>query len=218
MTVQTTILVVDDHSAIREGLKAALHESKEFQVIGEAADAAHALSLVKLLRPEIVVLDISIPGLSGIKVAENIRRASAATRIVVYTMHAELGFQVSMRRAGVSAYVLKGEPLSDLLEALRATREGKSRFPDLPEPGESGRVDFDLLGMTPEDGLQKLSKREKEIFLMLAEGSSVKKVAFDLGLSSKTVETYKYRLMRKLNVDNIIDLAKLAIRTRLVRP
>lgn len=218
MTVQTTILVVDDHSAIREGLKAALHESKEFQVIGEAADAAHALSLVKLLRPEIVVLDISIPGLSGIKVAENIRRASAVTRIVVYTMHAELGFQVSMRRAGVSAYVLKGEPLSDLLEALRATRDGKSRFPDLPEPGESGRVDFDLLGMTPEDGLQKLSKREKEIFLMLAEGSSVKKVAFDLGLSSKTVETYKYRLMRKLNVDNIIDLAKLAIRTRLVRP
>ena len=215
---QSTILIVDDHSAIREGLKAALHDSKEFTVVGEAADAEQALGLVQALRPAIVVLDISIPGRSGITVAEEIRRLSETTRVVVYTMHAEMGLQAGMTRAGVSAYVLKGEPLSDLLQALRLTRDGKKRFPSTPAATESGPTDGERLSGREAEDLRALSQREKEIFLMLAEGRSIKQAAFDLGLSPKSVETYKYRLMRKLNVSNVVDLARLAIRSRLVKP
>lgn len=184
-----------------------LRDSQEFIVAGEAEDAAQAIALVESLRPGIVILDISIPGLSGIRVAQKIRHLSPATRIVVYTMHAELGLQTGMADAGASAYVLKGEPLSRLLEALRMTREGKTMAPETV--GSAGDV---------EQGLPDLSRREREIFLMLAEGRSIKQAAFDLGLSPKTVETYKYRLMRKLNIDSVVDLAKMAIRTRLVQP
>jgi len=208
LALQTSVLIVDDHSAIREGLKAVLSDSNEFIVVGEAADAESALSLVKSLQPAIVILDISIPGLSGIRVAQNIRDLSHATRIVVYTMHAELGFQTGMASAGAAAYVLKGEPLSRLLEALRMTRDGKT-----PLARVAGPHGADAVG-----DLKSLSRREKEIFLLLAEGRSIKQAAFDLGLSPKTVETYKYRLMRKLNIDNVVDLAKMAIRTRLVQP
>ena len=212
--MQTTVLIVDDHSAIREGLKAALRDSKEFTVIGEASDAGHALSLVESLRPAIVILDISIPDLSGMRVAQIIRRVSPGTKIVVYTMHGELGLQTGMIRAGATSYVLKGEPLSDLLDALRKTRDGKRRFPD---PSVAPAL-ADAAVEESDDVLHVLSRREKEIFLRLAEGSSIKQAAFELGLSPKTVETYKYRLMRKLNIDNVVDLAKMAIRTRLVQP
>ena len=207
MALQTTVLIVDDHPAIREGLKFALKDSHEFTIVGEAADAQQALSQVESLRPGIVILDISIPGQSGVCVAQGIRRLSPATRIVVYTMHAELGFQAGMASAGAAAYVLKGEPLSRLHEALRMARDGKTFLRELIAAPQR-----------PEQGLKFLSRREKEIFLMLAEGRSIKQAAFDLGLSPKTVETYKYRLMRKLKIDNIVDLAKMAIRTRLVQP
>jgi DNA-binding NarL/FixJ family response regulator len=122
-------------------------------------------------------------------------------------MHAELGLQTGMADAGASAYVLKGEPLARLLDALRATRDGKTLVPE--SAAASGEAEQDL---------RNLSRRECEIFLMLAEGRSIKQAAFDLGLSPKTVETYKYRLMRKLNIDNVVGLAKMAIRTRLVQP
>ena len=212
-TGQSTVLLVDDHSAIREGLKSFLRDTAEFTVVGEAADAVHTLALVQSLKPAIVVLDLSIPGRGGIAVAEDIRKLSAETRIVVYTMHAETGFLAAMERAGASGYVLKGEPLSELLEAMRAARDGRSRIPDASSL--DGRS---LFGEPGKEATEKLSHREKEIFLMLAEGRSVKQAAFDLGLSPKTVETYKYRLMRKLEIETVVDLAKLAIRVNLVRP
>ena len=212
-SASSTVLIVDDHAAIREGLKSALRDSTEFTVVGEASDATQALSLVLALQPAIVVLDISIPGRGGIAVAEDIHEHSPGTKIVVYTIHAEMGLLAGMVRAGASAYVLKGEPLSDLLEALRAARNGRSRIPDtylLAKKSPSGPP--------VKEPVQRLSQREREIFLMLAEGRSVKQAAFDLGLSPKTVETYKYRLMRKLGITTVVDIAKLAIRTRLVQP
>jgi len=147
------VLIVDDHSAIREGLKSALRDSGEFKVIGEAADAAQALGLVEKIRPAIVVLDVSIPGLSGIKLAEQIRGISHVTRVVVYTMHAELGFQAAMMRAGAAAYVLKGEPLSTLLDALRMTRDGRTSFFGLSTPTVANEAEL-------EGSLRKLSQRD----------------------------------------------------------
>jgi DNA-binding NarL/FixJ family response regulator len=213
---QTTVLIVDDHSAIREGLKAALGASADFRVIDEASDAEQALDLVQKTSPDIVIMDISMPGRNGIEAAKEIHLISPSTRVVAYTMYAESGFVAGMAKAGVNVYVLKGEPLATLLDALHLAREGKTRVPDalltaLPEPDHDGQA-------APEDKVRSLSRREREVFLILADGHSVKQAAFDLGLSPKTVETYKYRLMRKLNADNVVDLAKIAFRAQLMQP
>jgi DNA-binding NarL/FixJ family response regulator len=216
---KTGILIADDHDAVREGIKSALRDSEEFVVVGEAIDAAQTLQLIREKAPAIVILDISLPDRNGIDTASDILRSAAATtKIVVYTMHAERGFLASMMRVGVAAYVLKGEPLSSLISALREVRDGGRRFPpgapeNLPYP-EAAPAEI----AADHEAYNDLSRREKEIFLMLADGRTVKEAAFDLGLSPKTVETYKYRLMRKLHAENVIDLAKLAIRSHLVEP
>jgi DNA-binding NarL/FixJ family response regulator len=213
--MKTTILIADDHDAVREGIKSALRDSAEFTVIGEATDAAQALELIRERAPSILILDISLPDRNGIDTASDILRSGVtSTRIVVYTMHGERGFVTSMMKVGVSAYVLKEEPLASLISALREVRDGGHRFPtSLPDAGpqpEGTPVDV--------DAYRDLSRREKEIFLMLADGRTVKEAAFDLGISPKTVETYKYRLMHKLHAENVVDLAKLAIRHHLVEP
>jgi DNA-binding NarL/FixJ family response regulator len=216
---KTPVLIADDHDAVREGIKSALRDSEEFTVIGEATDAAQTLALIREKAPAIVILDISLPDRSGIDTASDILRSGpGTTKIVVYTMHAERGFLAGMKKVGVAAYVLKGEPLSSLISALREVRDGGHRFPpDTPEddlqPEESPAE-----GTGDHEAYRELSRREKEIFLMLADGRTVKEAAFDLGLSPKTVETYKYRLMHKLHAENVIELAKLAIRSHLVEP
>ncbi len=228
-----SVLIVDDHPAVREGLKAALRSSAGFQVVAEAADASQALSLLQTIHADIVVLDITLPVSNGIELAKAVRQTAPSAAIVAYTMHGEPAFMAAMKKVGVAAYVLKGEPLPVLLEALQMAREGRHRFPQLagaaasfepadrdegtPPPHRSENGPADGNGGT-ENRVKLLSGREREIFLRLAQGNSVKQAAFDLGLSPKTVETYKYRLMRKLATDNVVELAKLAIREHLVQP
>jgi DNA-binding NarL/FixJ family response regulator len=211
-----TVFIVDDHSAIREGLKAALRRAPSFEVVGESASAVDALEVVAAARPDILVLDISLPGMGGVAAAERFHAVSPATTIVVYTMHAERGLMESMKKAGVTAYVLKGEPLADLLETLRMAARGESRFPSVTV-GQEMTAAVDGLPAAHEV-LAMLSRREREIFLLLADGRSVKEAAFELGLSPKTADTYKNRLMKKLQVDNVVELAKLAIRQSLIQP
>jgi DNA-binding NarL/FixJ family response regulator len=218
---KTTILIADDHDAVREGVKSALRDSPEFVVIGEATDAAQALELLREKQPAIVILDISLPDRSGIDVAADILHSPSSpssTRIVVYTMHGERGFVARMMKIGASAYVLKGEPLANLISALREVRDGGQRFPAPPSEEELHAEEKSAQPTPAPEAYQDLSRREREIFLMLADGRTVKEAAFELGLSPKTVETYKYRLMHKLHAENVIDLAKLAIRSHLVQP
>ena len=209
-------MIVDDHDAIRTGITFAFRDSAEFVVVGEAANAAQALALVQEKDPAIVILDISLPDRNGIDTAADIIRTTGnRTRIVFYTMHEERGWLASMEKIGAAACVLKGEPLASLISTLRQVRDGGSRFPRFlagAGPSEEAPRSSDT------DEYQKLSRREREIFVMLANGRTVKEAAFDLGLSPKTVETYKYRLMRKMNAQSVIDLAKLAIRGHLVKP
>lgn len=213
----TTVVIVDDHSAIRIGLTAALQDAGEFKVVGEAADADQAIELVRATAPDIAIVDISLPGRSGIEAAREIRSISPSTRIVAYTMHAEPGFIAGMAKEGVSVYVLKGEPLANLLEALRLARAGASRVPD-PLVSATSTFGEATFADDAAEKVQSLSRREREVFLILADGQSVKQAAFELHLSPKTVETYKYRLMKKLNAENAVDLAKIALRSRLLEP
>jgi DNA-binding NarL/FixJ family response regulator len=212
------VLIVDDHSAIRAGLRAALLDSPEFRVVDEAENAEQAIDHVRKTPPQIVIMDISLPGRSGIEAAQDIRALCPTTKIVAYTMYAESGFVAGMMKAGASAYVLKGEPLASILDALRMARDGKTRIPDAAAAWPHDAPEPAAQDLPETNEISSLSRREREVFLRLANGQSVKQTAFDLNLSPKTVETYKYRLMHKLKVGSVIDLAKTAIRARLVLP
>ncbi len=208
-----TILIVDDHPAIREGLRSTLQGIPDLQIVGEAADSAGALDCLSTTAVDVVVLDIALPGTSGAALVKAIHRASSETKVVVYTMHEEPALIAAMDGEGVTAYVLKGEPLGVLLEALRGARKGIRRFPGAAESGRQAPA-----GAGGEAGVGTLSRREMQVFLKLADGFTVKQAAFELGLSPKTVETYRHRLMKKLQADNVVDLAKIAVRQHLVQP
>lgn len=214
----TTVAIADDHEAIRQGIRAALETLTDYRLVGEATDGAGALRLVEELAPAILILDISLPDVDGIELARQIHRAAPQTRIIVYTMYADQGSFLGMFKAGVSGYVVKDDPLQDLLSALRAVQGGDVFF--------SGKVAHMIRDYVHKleraeahaDGLAGLSPREREVFLLLAEGRSVKEIAFQFSLSAKTVETYKYRLMDKLGTRSIVELTRIAIKGKLLKP
>ncbi len=214
----TKVAIADDHEAIRQGIKAALEPLTDFRVVGEAADGAGTLRLIEQLEPSILILDIALPDIGGIELARKIRRASPETRIIVYTMYADPSFFLNMFRAGVSGYVIKDDPLEDLLSALRAVRDGDAYFSGRVAPLIRDHLRNLERGGKGADGLPALSQRERRVFLLLAEGRSVKEIAFELALSPKTVETYKYRLMDKLGARSVVELTRIAIKGKLLEP
>jgi DNA-binding NarL/FixJ family response regulator len=214
----TKVAIADDHEAIRKGIRTALEPLTDFQVVGEAGDGAEALRLIEQFRPSILILDIALPDIGGIELARLIRRASPETRIIVYTMYADPSFFLNMFRAGVSGYVVKDDPLEDLLSALRAVRDGEAFFSGKVAPLIRDHIRKLERGGKVADGLPALSQRERRVFLLLAEGRSVKEIAFELALSPKTVETYKYRLMGKLGARSVVELTRIAIKGKLLEP
>lgn len=214
----TKVAIADDHEAIRQGIKTALEPLTDFRVVGEAADGAGTLRLIEQLEPSILILDIALPDIGGIELARKIRRASPETRIIVYTMYADPSFFLNMFRAGVSGYVIKDDPLEDLLSALRAVRDGDAYFSGRVAPLIRDHLRNLERGGKGADGLPALSQRERRVFLLLAEGRSVKEIAFELALSPKTVETYKYRLMDKLGARSVVELTRIAIKGKLLEP
>lgn len=207
------ILIVDDHRLFRQGLFALLGETPEWTVVAEAGDGAEAIRAAEETRPDVAVLDVEMPGVSGVEAAREIRRVSPATRIVALTMYGDPHYQEQMRAAGATAYVLKNEAIGDLVDAIRAVLAGRSfTSPSLSDPGavaagRSARLDH-----------EELSAREREVLRMLAEGHRTKEIAHALGISPKTVETYRARLMTKLDIDDVPGLVRFAIRAGIVSP
>jgi DNA-binding NarL/FixJ family response regulator len=208
---ETTILLADDHRVVIEGIKSALRDIPGFKVIGEATDGWEALKIADTLRPDIMVLDISMPGLSGIEVVKKIKQTALNIKIIIYTMHSSSEFVIDLFKAGVSGYVLKEDPVSDLILTLKAVTTG--------ETYASKMVSNLLLKYVKEpidDPYNSLSLREQEIFKNLAEGKSIKEIADRLFISPKTVESHKYNVMQKLGVKSLTELTKIAIKKNLI--
>jgi DNA-binding NarL/FixJ family response regulator len=214
-----TLLVVDDHDVVLKGVESGLSGRARLRMAGTAADGPGAVEQAGALRPDIIVLDVSLPGMNGVEAAHRIREVSPRTRIVVFTVHAEKEVVLSLFRAGIAGYVLKDESLDALMDALEIVRNGSTYF--------SGRV-RDLLrehmlelelGDKPEapTGISRLSTREKEIFPLLADGMTIKEIAERLYISPKTVESHKYNIFEKLDARSVTDLTKLAIRKGLLK-
>ena len=213
---KSEILLVDDHRVVIEGIRSALESEAEFQVVGEALDGHQAVEMVKTLKPDMVIMDISMPGLNGVEATRKINKIAPDTRIIVFTMYSDKEYVVALFKEGISAFVLKEDPLSELILALKAVK-GSGTYFSTKAPTILARHMESLENRTEvKDLYEMLSPREKEVFLLLARGKSVKAIAKALFISPKTAETHRYNIMQKLEADSVVDLTRIAIRKKLI--
>lgn len=202
----TTFLLCDDHTLLLEGLTALMEREPGWRVVAQTSDGAEAVRLAGELTPDVALIDVAMPGMNGMETAAGIRMASPATRMVALSMYADDHYLQRMLAAGARAYVLKGEASTDLFNAIRAVLQGKTFVsPSLSQDGRRA------VQRAAEVDQASLSDREREVLRRLAQGQRNKEIALHLGISDRTVETYRNRLMHKLNVNNLADLVRFAI-------
>jgi two-component system, NarL family, response regulator NreC len=212
------VLLVDDHSVVRKGLRMQLQQQEQFEVVAEAADGREAVRLAESENPDVVIMDIVMPGLSGIEATSQIVKRNPRTGVVIFSMHADDTYLSRALAAGAKGYLLKdGEDL-DLTRAVEAAAEGKPFF----SPTIAGILVGDYMRQLQQRGLQDtyelLTEREKETLQLLAEGQSNKEVARTLNLSVYTVETHRSNIMEKLDLHTTADIILYAVRKKLITP
>ncbi len=202
------ILLADDHAVLRAGLKALLSAQPDLEVVGEAAEGSAAVRLAQELRPDIVVMDIGMPGVSGIDATARIKRDLPATKVLVLSMHDDQGYLRQVLRAGASGYVLKRSADTELLAAIRAAARGDV---SLDPAMARGLVEAVVAPRPVSDGPAILSDREREVLRLLAHGHTNQQVAHRLCIGVKSVESYKARLMEKLGLRGRAELVRYAL-------
>ena len=206
------ILLADDHNIMRRGLRLLLERQPGFEVVAEAADGREAAERAEAARPDIVVLDIAMPNMSGIEAAQRIRTLLPQAAIVILSMHSDESYVLRALKAGAKGYLLKDSAESDLIDAIKAVSEGKAFFS--PEISKILVEDYvrDMRKRGAEDSYELLTSREREILHLLAEGKSNKDIATLLDLSLYTVETHRRNLQDKLNLHSLAELILYAVR------
>lgn len=210
------VILADDHTLFRAGIKSILERVGGVKVVAESGDGREALEMVKKHRPDVALLDITMPGLNGLEVAGRVAGVSPNTRVVILSMHANEGYVAQALRAGVAGYLLKDAASRDLESALKTVLRGDTYL----SPSISKQVvEMFLRSDEPAaDPLAGLTGRQREILQLIAEGRSTKEIASDLGVSVKTVETHRAQLMERLDIHDIPGLVRFAIRAGLVSP
>jgi len=207
-----SIIVADDHKIVREGLIRLLESRADFQVIGEACNGEEAVALVMERRPDVVLMDINMPKLSGIDATRQLGKAGCQSKILVLSMHERRAYVEEVLRAGAAGYVVKNSASKDVHAAIDAVRAGASYLSPaitqqvvdaIARPGDSGP-----------SGVAMLTDREREV--LIAEGLSSKEIASELGVSLKTIDSHRSNLMEKLDIHKVSGLVRFAIRTGLV--
>jgi DNA-binding NarL/FixJ family response regulator len=208
------ILLADDHAVLRAGLRALLTAQGDLEVVGEASDGAEAIHLTQTLRPDVVVMDIGMPGVSGIDATARIKRDSPAIKVLILSMHDDRGYLRQVLRAGASGYVLKKAADTELLAAIRAAARGEVFLdPTLAK----ALVDEVMEPKAASGEAPALSDREREVLRLLAHGHTNQQVADRLCISVKSVETYKARLMEKLGLKGRAELVRHALQHGLLK-
>ena len=206
------VILADDHLLVRQGLRLVL-EKEHIEVLGEASDGLEAIRLIQELRPEIAVLDLDMPGLDGLAVLRESARACPQTRTVILTRHMEEPYAVEALRIGARGYVLKTQASTDLVAAIRHVHRGEVYL----SPKISKAVVQAYLSNTDAPN-GKLSVRERQVLQLVGEGHSTKKIATLLGISVKTADTHRAKLMAKLDIHQTAGLVRYAIRNGLLEP
>ena len=205
------ILLADDHAVLRTGLRMLISSQRDLEVVGEASDGDEAVRKATALRPDVALVDISMPGSGGIKAIERIRQAVPATRVLVLTMHDVPAYLRASLAAGASGYVVKRSADSDLLAAIRDVHRGRTVL----DPSLSVRATHGSLrrrgSVDSTAPAALLSQREREVLELIAQGFTNQQIADHLGLSVKTVETYRARLVEKLGLQSRAELVRYAL-------
>jgi DNA-binding NarL/FixJ family response regulator len=209
-------LIADDHELVRYGIRRLLEDTPDFEVVGEAADAAQALKASVEQRPDLVLLDIGMPGMSPFEAGRLILEHCPASRLVYLTMHEEKEYGQQAMRAGASGYLLKDTPTPLLLRTLREVSRGERTF----NPAILAQLKAEPIRRIGPAQVPlrraSLTAREREVMRLLAEGHTVRQVALKLGVSVKTVEAHKFNLMRKLDIHNKAQLVTVAIQKKIL--
>lgn len=209
------ILIVDDHAIVRAGIHALLQLHRDFDVVGEAADAGEAMRQVQALQPDVVLMDIGLPGIDGLAATHAILDVAPQTRVLILTQHENREYIIPALRAGSAGYVLKRAPDDTLIKAIRAVYQGETYLD--PRVGDVlvNDVRRQTLGASP-DPFDSLTEREREVLVLLAQGKTYQQVAETLFISVKTVDFHRANLMRKLGISNRAELVRFAVQRGLV--
>jgi len=210
-----TIVLADDHRIVRQGLHALLKAEADFDVIGEAGDGLKVLDLVRKLNPDVVVLDLMMPGLNGLEVARQLSKQTPNTKIIILSMYDDEGFVLEALSNGVSAYVLKDAGSTDLIQAVREVRAGH-RYLSPPLSDRAIEVYEQMTKAGTMDKYETLTTREREVLHLSAEGHTNNEIAVRLGISVRTAETHRSRLMHKLDIHTQADLTRYALRRGII--
>ncbi len=205
------VMLADDHRLFRDGLRTLLEQQADVEVVGVAVDGQSALGQVSICRPNVVLMDVSMPGLNGLEATRHLRTEHPEVAVLMLSMHADHRFVVEALRAGALGYVLKDCEIAELREAIRAVFKRQIFLSHSIAEG----VVREYLALTddlPNSAFSVLSAREREVLQMLAEGCSAKDIAGALHIGNKTVETHRKNIMDKLNIHSIAELTKYAIR------
>jgi len=206
------VLLVDDHKIMRDGIKAILRHTEDFRVIGESENGTDAVQFCRKSKPDIILMDIGLPGLNGVETTQEVLRHSPDARIVILSMYDDEHSVVSAIRAGARAFVLKKASDSDLLEALRTVAKGGSYLSPQVSDRLLNRIQRGDLEPKPAGAaLDGLSPRELQVLRLVAEGKTSKDIAVMLDLGLQTVRSYRKTMMKKLNVNNVAGLTQLAL-------
>jgi len=210
------VLIVDDHTMVRESLVSVLQADGGVQVVAQAADGIEAIEKAMQTRPDVVIVDLSMPRLGGVEVVRRLREALPATRVLVLTMHQEDEYVLQAVRAGASGYLVKDSAASELLAAVRSLHAGRGYFG--PQAARTLAEQLQHPERTLDDPYGRLTPREREVLHLIAEGLTTKEIARRLDISTKTAENHRSNAMRKLGMRDRVELVRYAIRRGLIEP
>ena len=210
------LLIVDDHPLVREGLRSYLINEKHLEILGEAADGQEAINLAKSTLPDLILLDINMPGMNGLETARILNKTVPKTKILILTMHDSREYVNRMVATGVQGYVLKDSPPSELVAAIETVYRGGTFFS--PKVSETVLNEYmKTVRSKGKKGSVELSRRESEVLTLIAEGLGNKEIAAKLFLSVRTVETHRERIIRKLDIHTVAGLTRYALTKGIVK-
>ncbi|MCP4995056.1 MAG: UvrY/SirA/GacA family response regulator transcription factor [Gammaproteobacteria bacterium] len=207
------VLIIDDHELVRTGFRHILGDDPDIEVVGEADSGEGAVKMVAELKPDLVLMDVNMPGIGGIEATRKIRRQSPHTQVIAVTVHTDAPFPEQLHDAGAKGYLTKGCPADELFEAIRTVASGK---PFVSSEVSKKLTLARLSGVDTDSPFRVLSQREMQVLIMITQGQKTQEISDSLCLSPKTVSTYRHRLFEKLNVQSDVELTHLALRYDLI--
>ena len=212
--VRTRVLIADDHALVRAGIRALLERLDTVEVVAEAASGFEALDLIEKHLPDVALMDIAMPGLSGLEAVRRLGKTCLTTRVIILSMHGSDEYVWQALRSGAHGYLLKGASFAELEFAIKSVAENQIYL----SPSISRHLIEEYLQLSGSEyrSIESLSPRQREILQLIAEGKSTKQIALALGISVKTVDTHRSLLMKRLNVHDLASLVRYAIKTGLV--